>query len=37
MHGFWLAMRNHSSNKPFHSYGCACALGRVNRYPESCR
>jgi len=23
-------------NKPFHSYWCACALGRVNRYPESC-
>src|SRR6218665_3679993 len=24
-------------NKSFHSYVCAYALGRVNRYPESCR
>jgi len=24
-----------SINKPFHSSGCECALGRVNRYPES--
>src|SRR6218665_1005771 len=23
-----------SDYKPFHSSGCACALGRVNRYPR---
>src|SRR6218665_3017919 len=22
--------------KPFQRFGCACALGRVNRYPELC-
>jgi len=24
-----------ANNKPFQHFGCACALGRVNRYPES--
>jgi len=25
-----------SGYKLFQHFGCACALGRVNRYPESC-
>jgi len=25
-----------NNNKPLQHFGCACALGRVTRYPESC-